>query len=516
MFLMIDNYDSFTYNLYALFCQCNAEVKIIKNSEFVPADDFDGIIISPGPSTPENSGTSLKYLEKYLGQKPVLGVCLGMQCIAHSMGYKIVQAKTIKHGKVDKIRKVKKSILLDHLPEEFNAVRYHSLAADVDEEFVTALSLDDGVVMVIENKDKKIFGLQFHPESISGEYGREIINNFLDFVYNRSMDMDRLIQRVNSGEKLNFEESLYFFEGMAGGALTEAQMGSSLISMKLRGETVNELAGLVSVMDKHKKRFHHNSEKTVDTCGTGGDGKSTVNVSTAVSLIMASMGYNVVKHGNTAQTGKVGSADILKEIGLDISYSKKSAEDFYKDNNFVFLFAQHHHPALKPIGKVRRELKVPTIFNFVGPLVNPADPDYQVIGISRRDKLDFFAESISKLGRNNVTVYSSCDGYDEISSNDRTECIHIKDGKRIRFMIDPADFFEPFGMPRVKDKETAAELFWGGLYGGIENIVLLFSLNAALVLYTVDGTDLKEGFAMVKDHILRGSVREKIESMLKD
>ena len=145
-----------------------------------------------------------------------------------------------------------------------------------------------------------------------------------------------LVKKINSGEILNFDEANTFFSDMLNESLTEAQIASTLISMKNRGETTDELAALVTELNKHKKKFNHNSEKTVDTCGTGGDGKSTVNVSTAVSINLASLGYNVVKHGNTAQSGKVGSADILISLGLDLNYKDVDMMAFYKKHNFIF------------------------------------------------------------------------------------------------------------------------------------------------------------------------------------
>ena len=179
MFLMIDNYDSFSYNLYALFKECNAEVTVIKNTEYVPADKYEGIILSPGPSSPENSGTTLRYLKEYLGKKPIFGVCLGMQSIAYVLGGKIKGAKTIKHGKVDKVDVIKSSVLYQDVPKNFNAVRYHSLAVDVNKKYITSVSDDDGVIMSIEDKEMMFFGVQFHPESILSEYGAQIVTNYL-------------------------------------------------------------------------------------------------------------------------------------------------------------------------------------------------------------------------------------------------------------------------------------------------------------------------------------------------
>ncbi len=195
MYLMIDNYDSFTYNLHALFHECGADVAIIKNDVFIPVDRYDGIILSPGPSSPKNSGTTLRYIGEYLGKKPIFGVCLGMQAIAYSLGYGIVRAGTIQHGKLDEIAVTGRSILFSGMPGSFTAVRYHSLAVSMDGQRVTSRSKNDGTVMSIEDSERKFFGVQFHPESILSEYGGQIVANFLDFAASSaasSMELSRV------------------------------------------------------------------------------------------------------------------------------------------------------------------------------------------------------------------------------------------------------------------------------------------------------------------------------------
>ncbi|HNW29802.1 MAG TPA: anthranilate phosphoribosyltransferase [Spirochaetota bacterium] len=326
--------------------------------------------------------------------------------------------------------------------------------------------------------------------------------------------MEKLVKKVNSGERLSFEDARTLFEGMVQGMLTESQIASALIAMKFRRETVDEVAALAATLDCHKRKFETVSSGTIDTCGTGGDGKSTVNISTAVSIILSSLGCGVVKHGNTAQSGVVGSADILSDLGMDLDYGGTSPEEFFSRHNYVFMLAPRYHPALKGIGKVRRELKVPTIFNFVGPLVNPADPAYQVIGISRRDRLDFIAQVIRKIGRSNITVYSSRDGYDEVSSRDTTECIHIGEGNDRRFSIDPSDFFEPFPMPVVRDRSEAKQLFLEGLSGANERMSDIFSLNAALALRTMNSHGMRDGFQLVKRHIAAGGAMQKLNDLV--
>ena len=182
MYLLIDNYDSFTFNLYALCLKCGMDVKVVKNDSFIDALSYSGIIISPGPSNPQNSGFSLNYLEKYAGEIPFFGVCLGMQCIGYYLGHRIKKANTIKHGKVDKVKVVKDSIILNGM-ESFNAVRYHSLAVEVDgnSNIVKAISERDREIMAIEDVKNMLFGVQFHPESYLSEDGEKIIKNFKNF-----------------------------------------------------------------------------------------------------------------------------------------------------------------------------------------------------------------------------------------------------------------------------------------------------------------------------------------------
>ena len=181
MFLLIDNYDSFTYNLFALFRECGAEVDIIKNDVYVPAGSYHGIILSPGPSTPENSGTTLRYIREHLGRTPIFGVCLGMQALACALGYPVVRARTVQHGKLDEIRVTKESVLFRGVPPTFSAVRYHSLAAVADDRHVTSRSRQDDTVMSIEDRERKCFGVQFHPESVLSQYGSQIVRNFIGF-----------------------------------------------------------------------------------------------------------------------------------------------------------------------------------------------------------------------------------------------------------------------------------------------------------------------------------------------
>ncbi len=185
MYLLVDNYDSFTYNLKALFESAGVKIYVIKNDEFTKADSFKGIILSPGPSNPSNSGTTLKFIEEYKGKKPIFGVCLGMQSICYALGYPYRKARKIMHGKIEEIKVRNSNMLFKSVPDEFNAVRYHSLVVDVPDEFITSVSTSDNEAMSFEMPDMMLFGVQFHPESYLTEHGLKIVKNFLNFCENR-------------------------------------------------------------------------------------------------------------------------------------------------------------------------------------------------------------------------------------------------------------------------------------------------------------------------------------------
>ncbi|MDY6821197.1 MAG: aminodeoxychorismate/anthranilate synthase component II [Deferribacterota bacterium] len=181
MYLIVDNYDSFTYNLYTLFFNIGVDCKVVKNdAPLIEEPSLKGIIISPGPSHPSKSLNSIKYIDKYKGRLPILGVCLGMQTICFNQGYTIRRSKLIRHGKVDKVRKIKDSLILKGIDNEFEVVRYHSLVVEADDDYVTSRSICDNEAMSFEDRDLLLFGVQFHPESFLSKNGKIIAKNFID------------------------------------------------------------------------------------------------------------------------------------------------------------------------------------------------------------------------------------------------------------------------------------------------------------------------------------------------
>lgn len=185
MLLLVDNYDSFTYNLYALFRLQGAEVEVVRENRDVPISRYAGVILSPGPSAPFAVEGALRKALCALGKIPIFGVCLGMQIIAHLLGAEVSRARTIQHGKPDRILKLKESVILKGLPEDFVGVRYHSLSVKLKSDLLepVAISKKDGELMAVENQELMAFGVQFHPESILSEHGDLIAKNFLEVCY---------------------------------------------------------------------------------------------------------------------------------------------------------------------------------------------------------------------------------------------------------------------------------------------------------------------------------------------
>ena len=187
MILMIDNYDSFTYNIVQYCLELGAELKIIRNDELsldaIIALNPEKVIVSPGPATPNEAGVSLEVIEYFRGKKPILGICLGHQSIAQVYGADVVRAKNMMHGKTSQVACIAKTAIFDKLPDNFRATRYHSLVVDPktmpDTLTVTATSTDDGEIMALEARNEQVYGVQFHPESIMSEHGHAMIDNFL-------------------------------------------------------------------------------------------------------------------------------------------------------------------------------------------------------------------------------------------------------------------------------------------------------------------------------------------------
>ena len=247
--------------------------------------------------------------------------------------------------------------------------------------------------------------------------------------------MKEFLSKLKSSENLSFEESKSAFEIIMEGKASEDEIFDFLTLLSKKGESSNEIAGGVYVLRNKSKRVKVTN--SVDTCGTGGDGKNTLNISTASALLLASMGIKVAKHGNKAVSSKCGSGDVLEALNIKIDLGPNKIEEQINKNNFGFMFAPNYHSAMKYVGPTRKKIGKRTIFNMIGPLSSPALVERQVVGVFDKKLLKIFANSLKNLNTKFAWIVNSDDGLDEISPYAKTNVIQLKDDQITEITIDP-------------------------------------------------------------------------------
>jgi anthranilate phosphoribosyltransferase len=250
--------------------------------------------------------------------------------------------------------------------------------------------------------------------------------------------MKQFIEKIKNKENLSFDESKAAFELLMEGKAKDQEIFDFLTLLSTKGEASDEIAGGVFVLRKKSKRV--NVENCVDTCGTGGDGMNTLNISTASALLLASMGIKVAKHGNKAVSSKCGSGDVLEALNIKIDLEPNDIEAQINKNNFGFMFAPNYHSAMKFVGPTRKKIGKRTIFNMIGPLSSPALVKRQVVGVFDKKLLNIFANALNNLDIKFAWIVNSEDGLDEISPYAKTHVIQLKDNKISEIIIDPKKF----------------------------------------------------------------------------
>ncbi len=247
--------------------------------------------------------------------------------------------------------------------------------------------------------------------------------------------MDQILEKLRNKIDLSFEESKSAFELLMTGQANEDQIYDFLTLLSDKGEVSDEIAGGVYVLREKSKRVK--VKDCIDTCGTGGDGMNTLNISTASALLLASMGTKVAKHGNKAVSSKCGSGDVLEALKIRVNLEPIDIEKEINNNNFGFMFAPNYHSAMRFVGPVRKKIAKRTIFNMIGPLSNPALVDRQVVGVFDKKLLKIFAEGLKNLNIKFAWIVNSEDGLDEISPYAKTNVIQLKNGEISEIIIDP-------------------------------------------------------------------------------
>ena len=321
--------------------------------------------------------------------------------------------------------------------------------------------------------------------------------------------MTNLIDILKNGKNLSFDESKTLFNELMEGKYNDSAIIEILESLSKKGETKDELAGGIFVL-REKATKVDADQNTVDTCGTGGDGQNSLNISTAAAIVLASLGVKVAKHGNKAVSSNCGSADVLEALKININLKPSEAEESIKKFNFAFMFAPNYHSAMKYVGPARKKMGKKTIFNLIGPLSSPAQIKRQVVGVFHKKWMKPFAEALKDNGVIHAYIVHSDDGMDEISPFAKTCVVELKDKKIKEFIIDP----KTLGI-NCKDKESLKgknaeynsekiiEIFKGKKNEFSQSVAL--NVAAGLIVSGKE-TDFKIAFEIATKHLNSGNV----------
>jgi anthranilate phosphoribosyltransferase len=554
MILVIDNYDSFTYNLVQLLSALGAEVEVRRNDTLTAEEALalapTGIVVSPGPGTPEDAGISRDVIRAAAeAGVPLLGVCLGHQCIAEVYGASICRSPKPVHGKTDQVTHDGQH-LFSGIPSPFTATRYHSLCVDADtvpRELEVQARTPDGVIMGIHHAELPIFGVQFHPESVLTPEGTKLLANFLDVAGEVPLTRGAsgtpaivaaaggaarasagaaevataaaAIGRVATGASLTEDESYIVMNQIMDGEATPSQISALITGMRMKGETVDEIVGFARAMREHATPVRPTVSGYIDTCGTGGDGLYTFNISTSTAFVVAGAGVPVAKHGNRAVSSAAGSADVLEALGIDISLNATDVGRCVDEAGVGFLFAQSLHSSMRHAGPTRREIGIRTVFNILGPLTNPAGAKRQLLGVYDPRLAPIMAEVAGRLGAERVLVVNGHPGMDEVSGSGPTTVSEFdaETGVVRTYEITP----ESVGIARGTladiaggdSAENAAivRAVLGGEIGPRRDVVVLNS--AAALLAAGKAADIADGVALARASIDSGRAAAALDAL---
>lgn len=332
------------------------------------------------------------------------------------------------------------------------------------------------------------------------------------------MDMQSAIKAVTEHKNLSSEEMASVMRLIMTGEATPAQVGGFLIGLRMKGETIEEVAAAARVMRELSTRVEVDSQHLVDTCGTGGDASGSFNISTASAFVVAAAGARVAKHGNRSVSSKSGSADVLEAAGVNLELTPEQVAACVNEIGVGFMFAPLHHSAMKHAIGPRREMAVRTIFNVLGPLTNPAGAPNQVLGVFSKDWVEPLAHVLKQLGSEHVLVVHADDGLDEISIGSITNVAELKDGEITTYAIQPEDF----GMQRAElstiraeDAEDSLRIIRSVLSNQAGPARDIVCLNAGAAIYAAGlAQSLADGVDRAKELIASGEAAAKLDQLV--
>ncbi len=528
MLVLIDNYDSFTYNLVQYFGELGADIRVFRNDKIslneLIAINPTHLVLSPGPGEPtKDDGISADAIKHFTGKIPVLGVCLGHQCIGAVFGGKVDRAQRLMHGKTSKVTHNGQGIFKG-IPSPFEAMRYHSLVVydPIPAELEVIAITPEEEIMGLKHRQHQTYGVQFHPESILTEHGKQILKNFLDLnpapAKGEQTMLKPFIAKTINRTDLTSEEAEEAMNIIMTGQATQAQIGAYLVALRMKGETIPEITGSVRAMRTNAVKVKLDTNESVyDIVGTGGDGAHTFNISTAAAFVLAGTGRKVAKHGNRAASSQCGSADVLSALGVNLELTAEQVARAIEEIDIGFMFAPKFHPAMKYAIGPRKEIGQRTIFNILGPLTNPAGANIQLTGVFDPKLTEPLANVLNELGSKAALVIHGANGLDELNTTGANRVSHLKNGVVETYDLNPADL--GLAASTVQDlrggtpDESAVmmrELLSSKLNGARRDAVLL---NAAAALAAESG-DFKSALDEAKSSLESGKALAKMNALV--
>ncbi|WP_128894435.1 anthranilate phosphoribosyltransferase [Longirhabdus pacifica] len=327
-----------------------------------------------------------------------------------------------------------------------------------------------------------------------------------------------VLEQLLRGEHLSKAQAEASMDTIFSGEATEAQIGSLLTLLRVKGETVDEITGFASAMRNRSPKVYYPTKGLLDTCGTGGDGANTYNISTAAAIVSAAGGTPVAKHGNRAMSSSTGSADVLEALGVNIHINETQAQHCLQQVGICFMFAQQFHPSMKFVAGARKQLGFRTVFNMLGPLTNPAGAEHQLMGLFDRSKTETVAKVMRELGVQRALVVASEDGLDEISISAPTKVTELRHGEITTYHVTPEHFgLQTHPIEHIKGgntEENAAiiQSIFAGEQGAKRDILIA---NAGASLYVSgQASSLLSGAKQAAEIIDQGLAKEKLQQLV--
>lgn len=557
--LLLDNFDSFTYNLVDFFRQLGCQVKVYRNTvdpEVLAAETFDLLVLSPGPSVPRNAGNMMQVIAKFYQTKPILGVCLGHQALIEFFGGTLENIAPV-HGKSVPIQHDGRGIFTG-LEQDCKVARYHSWAGhSIPSDLEVSARSQDDAVMAVRHKRLPIEGIQFHPESVlsmQNSTGMRMLRNVVEGRLSAGNRIyHELTKKLQAGVPLDTTLIRDFLQAVEEDQLSDDQKQILLVSLSHHLREAGALKAFTEAL------FHPDSpnpttstnptsltysttstpstsytflahktslsiqngskaaQNVVDICGTGGSGLPRINTSTLASLLLAHCGLPIAKHGNRAAAGRFGSFNLLESLDIPISFNLEKAQESLNVTNLAFLFAPAIHPVFRHFAPIRAKIGVPTIFNVLGPLVNPCLPERQFIGTAFADLMDLIFETGIRMGKTHLIVARGWDGLDEISVSAPTRVLEYHNGKKEDYEICPEDFgietlpFHAVSAPNPEISLAIARKMLAGIPDS-EHYKLV-AVNAAFI-YTrfIEPIPLIEAYRKMEKMIFSGVMGEVLDA----